>query len=281
VDHIKEALERTKKEHVDDANTVTREVFDEVEHEKGVSHSNGIKTIDGNYVSYTRTKVVSINEDIFKKNRIISQASSNKVIDAYRMLRTKILHKMRKNNWNSLAVTSASEGEGKTLTAINLAISLAMEVNQTVLLVDFDLRNPSIHKYFDYHPENGLNEYLFESVPLNEILFNPGIERLVILPGSKSMLNSSEMLSSPNMLNMVEEIKNRYPSRYIVFDLPPLLSTDDALAFSPYTDATLLVVEDGRTCTEDLLRASEMLKNFNLIGTVLNKSNEQNSDAHY
>ena len=98
--------------------------------------------------------------------------------DAYRMLRTRVLQTLRENNWTSVAVTGPASGCGKTLTAINLAISLAMEVTHTVLLVDLDLRKPSIHEYFGYQPETGLSDYLLNDTPINQIMFSPNIERL-------------------------------------------------------------------------------------------------------
>ena len=163
--------------------------------------------------------------------------------------------------------------EGKTLTAINLAISLAMEVSYTVLLVDADLRHPNVHTYFGLEPEFGLSDYLVSDKPLQELLVHPaGIQGLVILPGGKPLINSAEMLNSPKMSRLVEELKTRYPSRIVLFDLPPSLTTADAVAFAPYVDAALLVVEEGKTSTQDAQRATELLKDTHLIGAVLNKS---------
>jgi len=213
----------------------------------------------------------ALERPLVEDKRVISGLGAGPVTDAYRILRTRVLQRMRQNDWRSLAVTSVSPNEGKTLTAVNLAISLAMEVNQTILLVDFDLRRPHIHTYFNYVPDKGLSDYITADVPLSEILFNPSIERLVVLPGNVPLLNSSEMLSSPKMVQLMDELKTQYPSRLVIFDLPPLLSTDDALAVSPYVDAILLVVEEGVTQRDDLARAREMLQEVNVIGTVLNK----------
>jgi len=225
----------------------------------------------GERIRYTQTRVIAVPPEVFKDKRATAGLDAGPVTDAYRILRTRVLQRMRQNDWRSLAVTSVGPNEGKTLTAVNLAISLAMEVNQTILLVDFDLRRPDIHTYFNYVPDKGLSDYITGDVPLSEILFNPSIERLVVLPGNVPLLNSSEMLSSPKMVQLVDELKTQYPSRLVIFDLPPLLSTDDALAVSPYVDAILLVVEEGVTQTEDLERAREMLQEVNVIGTVLNK----------
>ena len=111
-------------------------------------------------------------------------------------------------------------------------------------------------------------------------MFNPGIDRMVVLPGREPIFNSSEMLSSPKMIALVDELKTRYPSRIVIFDLPPLLATDDALAFSPYVDAILLVAEEGKTSKEDLLQVKNILKDSNIIGTVLNNAELPSRDPY-
>lgn len=231
-------------------------------------------------IAYTRTRTVEVAEDFLREKRIISGLEQNSFTDAYKILRTQVLQRLKENGWNSVAVTSPSFNEGKTLTAINLAISLAMEIDYTVLLVDADLRNPSIQDYFGLGAEHGLSEYLTDNKPLDELLIHPaGIPRFVVLPGGKSLLNSSEMLNSPKMMHLVGELKTRYPSRIVIFDLPPLLNAADALAFSPYVDAALLVIEEGKTQTEDAKRAVGLLQGTQIIGTVLNKSWTKSQDA--
>lgn len=223
-------------------------------------------------LKYTHTRVVEVPQSVLLKHRLIAAVPEHELKDSYRMLRTRVLQAMREKGWNSLAVTGPASGCGKTLTALNLAISLAMEVTHTVLLVDLDLRKPSIHEYFEYQPRYGLGDYLFHDVPVSEILFSPSIDRLVVLPGREMIHNSSEMLRSPRMVKLVNELKSRYPDRLVVFDLPPILAADDALAFAPYTDAMLIVAEDGGTSREDLEKALEVLKGVPIIGTVLNKT---------
>jgi len=224
-------------------------------------------------VRYTLTKRVEVSDNVLLENRIISALPDHKFKDSYRMLRTRVLQTMRNNGWNTVAVTGPAAGCGKTLTAINLAVSLAMEMTTTVLLVDLDLRKPTVHRYFGYEPELGLSDYLTnDEVSLHEMLFTPSIDRLVVLPGHKALANSAEMLRSPRMTSLVTELKTRYPDRLIVFDLPPILASDDALAFSPYTDCILMVAESGGTKKDDLQKAYEIVKNAPLVGTVLNKS---------
>ncbi len=224
-------------------------------------------------IAYTHTRTMGVAKNIMREKRVIAGFEQNAFTEAYKILRTQVLQRLCEKNWNSLAITSPGLNEGKTLTAINLAISLSMEVNYTVLLVDADLRHPNVHSYFGIDTEYGLSDYLTADKPLSELLVHPDeIPGFVILPGGKPLANSAEMLSSPKMIKLVEELKARYPSRIILFDLPPLLSAADTLAFSPYVDAALLVIEDAKTLAEEAKRAVDLLHGTNVIGTVLNKS---------
>lgn len=265
MERIKEALDRARKERQEqqgpgNATTVTVGA-------EAPGKPDSLKDIQ-----YTQTRVIDVSPGLLKDKRVVAMQQHDMVKDAYRILRTQILQRMRENRWNTLAITSPRAGEGKTLTAVNLAISLASEGNQTVLLVDLDLRRPGIHALFSHQPEKGISDYLTDNIPLSEILFNPGIDRLVVVPAGEPIVDSSELLSKQRMTDLVIELKQRYPSRLVLFDLPPLLMTDDALAFLPNVDAALVVLEEGKTQKEDLLHAIELLKGTNVLGTVLNKA---------
>lgn len=229
-------------------------------------------------ISYTQTRVFSPDLALLRENRVIAGLQAGAVVDAYKIMCIQVVQRLRERQGNSLAVVSPGESEGKTLTAINLALSLAQEVDQTVLLVDANLRDPGVHKYFGLKPEAGLSDHLINGTPLDQILINPGIERFVILPGGRPLQNSAEMLGSMKMEKLVLELRMRYPSRIVVFDLPPVLSVADAMAFSPYVDAALMVVQENRTRRTEVQRAAEMLKSVDLLGTVLNMAAEGAAD---
>lgn len=231
-------------------------------------------------ILYSQTKVATLNPAHLQATRVIFGETDRIGLTAYKMLRTQILQRMNARGWNALAVTSPAPGDGKTLTSVNLSISLARELNQTVLLVDMDLRNPSIHRAFGFAPEKGIGDYLLGHAQMSDVLVNPGIERLVVMPGRAPVGNSSEVLGSPAMGTLVQELKSRYPSRMVIFDLPPVLSADDALAFAPYVDAFLLVLRDGKNTRKELERTMELMSNATIIGTVLNSSSETIS-AYY
>ncbi len=229
---------------------------------------------DGEHFSYLQTRIQTTQTKHLQENRIISGFKPGDWLESYKMLRTRCLQIMDVMNWNTLAITSPGKNTGNSLTAANLAISMAMELNRSVLLVDCNFQNPSICKLFGIEAETGLSDYLLHDTPINEMLINPDINRLVILPSGEEIINSTEMLRSPKMIRLVNELKNRYPSRIIIFDMPPLLSQADALGFSPYVDCVLLVIDEGHTKIDELKQAASLLKDLNVLGTVLNKASD-------
>jgi len=220
-----------------------------------------------------RTQHITLDDAVLRKNRIVTSLAPSTFTESYNILRTQILQRFKENHWNVLAVTSPGNGEGKTLTAINLAISISREVDYTVLLVDANLRHPWMLEHLGLPRRQGLSDYLTSDTPLPELLIQTNrVEHLVLLPAGQPLANSAEMLNSPKMAELVREMKSRYHSRIIIFDLPPVLTSADALAFTPYVDAALLVPEEGLTRKQDIERAVELLGNTNIVGTVLNKA---------
>jgi capsular exopolysaccharide synthesis family protein len=242
---------------------------------------NNSASLDEIKIVYTQTRQQQLDLTKLRQRRVVALQQRDLEADIFRLLRTKVLKQLRANNWNSFGITAPTQGAGKTMVAVNLAIAMAMNVNQTVLLVDMDLRYPKVDWYFDLNVKYSLRDYLVADVPLTEILINPGIERLVILPGKGQEESSSEMLSSPKMRALVTEIKNRYPSRIIIFDLPPVLAADDVAASIDYYDATLLVIEDGGNKPDEIQKSLQLLSGSALLGTVLNKSENLPSYQRY
>lgn len=224
-------------------------------------------------IVYTSTKTIELADHTLRDQRLITGYDGGAFVDAYKMLRTQVVQRMRQNGWTVLGVTSPSSHEGKTLTAVNLSLALAMDLAHTVLLVDADMRRPDVHRAFGLETCPGLTEYLFDEVPLEQLLIHPGVGRFVFLPGGRAITNSAEALASPRMAALVEELKGRYVSRLIVFDLPPLLPRADVLGFATHLDAVLLVTEEGKTASTDVERAITVLKgSVPLLGGILNKA---------
>jgi len=222
-------------------------------------------------IHYTYTRIVKVDMDHLRRHRLIVAGSDKNLGEAYKLLRTHVLHATKQEGRNTLMITGPLPNEGKTLTAINLAITISQRVGQTVLLVDGDLRNPTIHRYLDLPPGPGLVDYLTSRYPIADSLIHPeGLVNLVVLPAGHTTTQSAELLSSPLMVDLVRELKHFYPNRYVLFDLPALLYAD-ALAFAPLLDGIILVIEAGSTPRDEIVRAQEMLKGFPVLGCVLNK----------
>ena len=213
-----------------------------------------------------------VNEAQMERNRIVAHRTRSAEADVYRQLRTQVLQIMNKSGFKTLAVTSPRYGDGKTTVALNLAISIALDLKQTVLLVDLDLRKPDLPRYLGVAPQTGLTDYLLNDTPLHECLMRPPFERVNMLPVGRYLDNSSEVLGSPKMIALADELKSRYPDRLVIYDMPPVLAQDDPIAFLPQVDAVLVVVRDGITQTDDLKRCLASLAGANVIGTVLNDS---------
>lgn len=223
---------------------------------------------------------VRLNSALLHENRIIVDAQGSPAGPAYKVLRTRLLQIMRTNHWTTLGVTSTAPSEGKTVTAINLALSFARDVNTTTILADFDLRKPSVAKYLGILPELGLADVIEGRVPLEHVLVKPGLDRLGLLLNSVPVQNSSELLASPSTSKVVRRLRAG-AERIVVFDLPPLLAGDDVLAFAPHVDALLLILSEGVTTREGLAAAKELTKGFNVVGTVLNRSVESAATHYY
>jgi protein-tyrosine kinase len=222
-------------------------------------------------IHYTFTRTVAVDMDTLRRNRLIVAGCDESLTEAYKLLRTQILHLTKPESRNTLMFTGPLPNEGKSLTSINLAIAISQKVGQTVLLVDGDMRNPSIHRYLDLPSGPGLIDHLTSGYPIADCLVHPeGLANLVVLPAGLPTAKSIELLGSPLMADLVQELKHFYPDRYVLFDLPPLLYADP-LAFAPLVDGIILVVAAGSTPREEIARALAMVQEFPVLGCVLNK----------
>jgi protein-tyrosine kinase len=228
---------------------------------------------------------VPMDDRVARNNRVLTHESRSGAQSAYRILRTRLMQRMRSNKWQTLGVSAAGEGEGKSLTAINLAMSISAEIGQEAVLVDLDLRKPSIHRRLGIAPGSfvDLRDYLEgHTDDIKDLLVSPGIERLGCILNSQPVERSSDMLASPRGKKLFSELRSLLPPKTVVIvDLPPLLSTDDVLVVANMVDTMLFVVAEGRTKRHDLVEAQQLLQEFNVIGTLLNDSVERDPRKYY
>ncbi len=181
----------------------------------------------------------------------------------------------------SILVTSAIPGEGKSFITANLAVSIARNIDDHVLLIDCDLRNPTIHSILGYDNVPGLSEYLAKGVPLSSLLLKTAIDKLTILPGGTPPENPSELLSSEQMSLLIKEVGKKYKDRYILIDSPPANLTAETKAITKHVDGILIVVKYGGTShklVEALIKTAEKDK---ILGVVANRFDFQKTDYYH
>ncbi|MHB1372445.1 MAG: XrtA-associated tyrosine autokinase [Thauera sp.] len=185
-------------------------------------------------------------------------------------------------NGNLIMVTSALPSEGKTFNAINLAISMAMELDYTVLLVDADVSRPSVLRDLDLPPQAGLMDVLAGDVKdLSEVLLKTNIDKLSILPAGMPHQRATELLASEAMTSLLEQMAHRYADRIIVFDSPPLLVTTESRVLATHMGQVVLVVEAERTSHGQVRQALSTIENCPIRLMVLNKSRERSVGGYY
>jgi non-specific protein-tyrosine kinase len=230
---------------------------------------------------YSKSTRIALNRNTVLDNRCVCIEPNSPEIDCYKVLRTKIQLITGEKGWNTVMITSPRPAEGKTLTAINLALTFSKVYNQTVLLVDCDLRHQNVHKLLGFQSDSGLMNYLLKGQPLEELIIWPGVDKLTLISGGQTLDNSSELIGSPQMKTLIQEMKSRYEDRYVIFDTAPLLIGDDAIALAHYIDSIIMVVEEGRTSIKDVKKALEMLPQEKFIGFVLNRQTGALADKYY
>ncbi len=217
------------------------------------------------------------------------EAGRSKIAEEYRLIKRPLLAKALGQtdtppvrNGNLIMVTSSLPGEGKSYTAINLAISMATEMENTVLLVDADVAKSAVLRYMGLQAEQGLIDVLRKpDLPLSEVLIKTDIAKLTILPAGQTFSHANELLASSAMKFFVEEIATRYPDRIIIFDSPPLLSTSEASVLATYMGQIVMVVETERTPQEALKESLAHISECEHIGLVLNKMPPRSSQGDY
>ena len=236
-------------------------------------------------IDLARAPVIVTDAGLLRQNRILVETNPRQPAEnAYRMLRTRVMRQMRTNGWRRLGITAAGPNEGKTLTAINLAVAIAAERTEPVVLVDLDLRRPRIHHYLGIEEHQFANASDFLEGRTNSLDGLPvslSEQGLSCILSARPIERSSDLLASPQGQAFLSDLADRLPGAFLIFDLPPLLSTDDPLVVAPMLDALLLVVSENGAPRSDIANAAKLLSEFNLLGTVLNKSVERSDQGYY
>lgn len=219
----------------------------------------------------SRFQRVSCNFENFGLHRIISN-EQDPVLNAFRVMRTRILQAMETNGWRTLAVVSPAAAAGKTVTAINLSIAMSSKAGVNPVLVDLDFYRPSIAKYLGFKDCPSVLDYYEGARAVDEITVQPDLPNLLVMPNERVTRRGAEYLTSEATDHLIDTAINDYGARIVVFDMSPILGCDDTIAFLPKVDCVLLVAASGQTSVKDLKEAKRVLGKTNILGTVLNKS---------
>lgn len=195
------------------------------------------------------------------------------IAEEYRKLKSVIVRLMdRKQMHNTLMVTSCVGGEGKSVTSLNLALSLAQDYDNRAVLVDMDLRNPSMDHYLGLKSRAGLTDCLLGEADLDDVLVNTGLGNLLVLPAGKKVDNPVELLASGKMTEFFDRMKRLFAGYYIIFDISPVLPFAEARIVGNVVDGIIFVVKERGTSPKNIRDALETLKGCNILGMVYNKA---------
>jgi protein-tyrosine kinase len=223
-----------------------------------------------------------------KMGTITPDSEKSQIAEEFRIIKRPLIANAfgqgtaRVKNGNLIMVTSSLPGEGKSFCAINLAISMAMEMDRTVLLVDADVARPRIPEYLGIHADKGLLDVLQDkSLQLSDVMIKTNIAKLTVLPAGRTYKRATELLASSAMTNLVEDIGNRYHDRIIIFDSPPLLATSEASVLAAHMGQIVMVVEAEKTSQEAVSEALNHLQSCEVVGMLLNKTTPSPGTDYY
>ena len=239
--------------------------------------------------SAAMSRTVHIDLDMLAtKGMVTPEQPRSAIAEEFRVIKRPLLRNVneegpaRIDNANLIMITSALSGEGKTFNAINLAISMAMELDYTVLLVDADVSRPSVFRQLGLAPERGLMDILSGEVDdLSDVLLRTNIEKLSLLPAGMPHSRATELLASENMNRLLKQMATRYSDRIIVFDSPPLLLTTESRVLATHMGQVVVVVEAERTTHASIRQALATIESCPVKMTVLNKSRRSGPGSYY
>jgi exopolysaccharide/PEP-CTERM locus tyrosine autokinase len=213
----------------------------------------------------------SVPDGLILNDKVVSFFSpSSMVTEQFRRLRTLIIKPGVVNTPKIIMVASAMSGEGKSLVAVNLASIIAAELHSHALLVDCDLRNPSLTRWFGLQEKKGLADYLIGEAEVQDLLIKTSIDKLSILSGGSIQENPVELVGSNKMKTLIQDLKSRYEDRYIIIDSSPILATTEPSVLNEIVDGIILVIKSGDTPRETIQQAVRLLNKNKILGVVLN-----------
>ncbi len=219
---------------------------------------------------------VKLSSQHLERNRILTQHSEISTAAPYEVLRTRIVQEMDQRSWNVVVLTSPTPRCGKTVTAINLAISIAKLPDRHVILLDLDLRRPSVTQYLGIGPGKDMQGWLRGETDLRDVLVGVEIGGLSfsVIASEDSVKNPSELIGSPEMGRLMGQLRSLSGNVVVIVDMPPVLTADDVMAFLPHADCCILTIVENQTTEREIDACQDVLSTTNYLGCVLNMSSQ-------
>jgi receptor protein-tyrosine kinase len=235
------------------------------------------------------SQIQSINlSRMHRMGMITPDAEKSQIAEEFRIIKRPLIANAfgqgapRVKNGNLIMVTSSLPGEGKSFCAINLAVSMAMEMDRTVLLVDADVARPRVPEYLGLHTDLGLLDVLRDKkLKLSDVMIKTDIAKLTVLPAGRTYKRATELLASAAMTALVEDIGNRYHDRIIIFDSPPLLATSESSVLATHMGQIVMVVEAEKTSQEAVQEALSHIQSCEVVSMLLNKATPSPGADYY
>jgi len=248
------------------------------------------KAVDVQQQALVKHSTESLNidkESLETRGYLIDSGARRSIKDEFRQIKRTLLNNAfgpaskTLDNSNLVMISSSKPNEGKTFVSINLALSIALEQDKTVLLIDADVLRPSINRELGVDEVPGLIEYLLgEKENVADILYNTNIDKLKIIPAGEPHHLSNELLASGKMEALAKELADRYPDRIVIFDCPPLIGVTETLVLANLMGQAIVVVEESKTYLSDIKKATENLSDDLALGLVLNKAIKSHKDMY-
>jgi capsular exopolysaccharide synthesis family protein len=218
---------------------------------------------------FSREKRESLTLPIMEEVPILISSENPFAAEEFRKLKTQVF-RWSPDPPHVILVTSAYPGEGKTIVSVNLATAISMEIHKEAILIDADLRKPSVY-FEDSRYSKGLSNYLADKTSLSDILMHQETEKLLIIPAGPSSKSSAELLGSRKMEELLKSLRKFGEDTFVIIDSPPLLATSEPMLLSKWVDGVILVVMANRTPRESIKRAIQSIDKQKIIGVVLNQ----------
>ena len=231
----------------------------------------------------SRIQEMELDRAWLESKQIVAYNSADLRSRSFDMLRTQVLQSMDQKDWKFLAVTSPTAGCGKTLTAVNLALSIARQAERSVLLVDVDFQKPQVAKTLGLTCRVGILSLLGGQSTLANAIVQVRVDKcqMLVLPAEAATSSSSEWMASHAMSSMLQDIGRNYPTRTVILDLPPLLTSDDVIAVLPQLDCVLLVTAVGTSTVSEIKQCNRHLQSSDVVRVVVNKVEEPGTKYYY